>query len=191
MAAVLAAAALLGACKEAPAPAGSPPPAAAAPATAVSIDDIASQGQGFNVGPSMSARTVYVFFDPQCPHCGALWQAAKPLRTQARFVWLPVGLLNANSTLQGAALLAAADPATAMDLHEVALREGRGGMRAEGENTAQKDAVKKNTELMNKYGFGSVPTVVAKHAQTGETVVIEGSAPTATLAQRLGLPLPN
>lgn len=177
---------LLAACKDSAAPGGTP--ASSAPASVpVSLDIIAAQAQGFNVGSTMSARTVYVFFDAQCPHCGALWQAAKPLRPQARFVWIPVGVLNAASTAQGATLLAAPDPVAAMDQHEASLREKGGGISGAGAGDAQKAAVKKNTELMTKFGFGSVPTVVAKHAQTGELVTIEGSAPTGVLAQKLGL----
>ena len=181
-----AAALLLAACKDAAPPSGAAA-SAGKPSGAVSVEAIAAEAQGFNVGSTMSARTVYVFFDPQCPHCSALWVAARPLKSQARFVWIPVGMLNATSSAQGAALLAAPDPAAAMDLHEASMRENRGGIAGGTGSEAQRQAVKRNTELMTRFGFGSVPTVVAKHAQTGELVTIEGSASTAVLAQKLGL----
>lgn len=185
---LLLAAALLGGCKDAPSTPGAPSSSnAAAGSVPVSLDTIAAQAQGFNVGSTMSARVVYVFFDAQCPHCAALWTAAKPLKSQARFVWIPVSLLNAKSTTQGATLLAAADPAMAMDGHEVALREGRGGIPEGSGLDAQTAAVKRNTELFNSFGFGGVPTIVTKNAQTGEVVKKEGSLPTAALAQLLGL----
>ena len=185
----LGAALLLAGCKDAP----SSGPVAAAPAanaTPVSLDTIAAEAQGFSVGSTMSTRTVYVFFDPQCPHCAALWVAAKPLKSQARFVWIPVGLMNANSTLQGAALLAAADPVAAMDFHEASMREKKGGIAPAGTDV-QKQAIGRNTALMNKFGFASIPTIVGKHAQSGETVVIDGSMPTAALAAKLGLQAPS
>jgi thiol:disulfide interchange protein DsbG len=185
--AALAAACVLAACKDAPAP-QSPTASAASAAATVSLDEIAKEGQGFSVGSTMSTRTVYVFFDPQCPHCAALWAAAKPLKSQARFVWLPVGVLNAKSTEQGAALLAAPDPVAAMDQHEASLRD-KGGI-AGGGGDAQKEAVKRNTAMMTRYGFASVPTVVAKHAGSGELLTIEGSMPTDVLAKRLGLQAP-
>ena len=163
---------------------------AAAPAAAVSIPAIASEAKGFTVGSTMSVRTVYVFFDAQCPHCGQLWEAARPLKPQAKFVWIPVGLLNAQSTTQGAALLAAADPAGAMDTHEVSLRDHKGGIVPSGDSDAQKAAVQANTKLMNRFHFASVPTIVAKHAVTGELVVKEGAMPTASLAAALGLQPP-
>ena len=155
--------------------------------TPVTIEAIEAGAKGFNVGSTMSTRTVYVFFDPQCPHCAALWEAARPLKPQARFVWIPVALINDKSAPQGAAIMNAPDPVAMMDQHEVSLRNKQGGVAAMGVSDAQKDIVKRNTDLMNKFGFGGVPTVVAKHAQTGQIVTLEGSAPTAVLAQRLGL----
>lgn len=159
-------------------------------AEAVSIPAIASEAKGFTVGSAMSVRTVYVFFDAQCPHCTALWEAARPLKSQAKFVWIPVGLLNAQSTTQGAALLASPDPATAMDFHEASMKDHKGGIAPNGDIEAQKAAVASNTKLMNRFQFASVPTVVAKHAVTGDLVVKEGSMPTAALANALGLQAP-
>ena len=151
---------------------------------------IAAEAKGFSVGSSVSARTVYVFFDAQCPHCGELWEAAKPLKSQARFVWIPVGLLNPSSTSQGAALLAANDPVAAMDAHEASLLARQGGMTATGESDALKAAIGKNTELFSRFGFTSIPAIVALNAQSGALVTQEGAMPTAALAALLGLQLP-
>lgn len=173
-------------CGDAAAPAG----AGSAGSQPVSIGAISSGATGFTVGSTMSTRTVYVFFDAQCSHCGALWYAAKPLKSQAKFVWIPVGLLNAASTSQGATILAAADPAAKMDEHETSLMAKGGGLSAASGIDAQKDAIAKNTALMNSFGFGSVPTIVGTHAQTGEVVKQEGAMPTAALASFLGLQVP-
>jgi thiol:disulfide interchange protein DsbG len=199
--ALVASAALLAGCgKETAAPSApaspatgsAPAPAAAAPSTdKVSIDEIQSQAQGFTAGQAMSARTVYVFFDAQCPHCGALWYASKPLKSQAKFVWIPVRLLKDESETQGAYILASKDPSTTMDEHEASLQDRKGGIKAEGDIAAQRAAVKKNTELFNKYGFGAVPTLVTKNAQTGNVVTHEGSLQTNDLAAFLGVPAPG
>jgi thiol:disulfide interchange protein DsbG len=189
-AAALAALALLAGCKESPEP-SSPAAASGAPAAqAVSIDAIQSQAQGFTVGSPMSARTVYVFFDAQCPHCSALWYAAKPLKSQAKFVWIPVRLLNDSSESQAATILAAKDPVAAMDDHEASMMDRKGGIGASGDIAAQRAAVKKNTELFNKFGFASVPSMVTKNAQTGAVVTHEGAMPTPELAAFIGAPAP-
>ena len=156
----------------------------------VSIETIVAEAKGFTVGSAMSTRTVYVFFDAQCPHCSALWYAAKPLKPQAKFVWIPVGILNGASTSQGATILAASDPVAAMDAHEASMLAKSGGISAAGDTDAQKDAIKKNTELMNRFGFASIPTVVAINAKTGALVKQEGAMPTADLANFLGLQVP-
>jgi thiol:disulfide interchange protein DsbG len=191
LAVALAAAALLAACgKENNASTGSARSSAPA-STPVSVEAIEGGAKGFSVGSSMAARVVYVFFDAQCPHCAALWEAAKPLKGQARFVWIPVGLIGEKSVSQGGAILAASDPVATMDQHETSLRNQQGGIGAMNVPDAQKDVVKKNTELFTKFGFGGVPTVVAKHPQSGEIVTLEGSMPTAMLAQKLGLSAPS
>ncbi|WP_296352782.1 thioredoxin fold domain-containing protein [Ramlibacter sp.] len=190
LAAVLATAA----CKDAgnsSSPSGAASASAPAAQAPVSLDAIAAEAKGFSVGPAMSARVVYVFFDAQCPHCGALWEAAKPLKNQARFVWIPVRLLNDSSLSQGAALLAASDPVAAMDAHEASLLAKSGGIAAGGVADAQKAAVKHNTELFTRYSFGSVPTLVTKQAQTGAVVTQEGSMQTGQLAVFLGVPVPG
>ena len=166
------------------------PPAAKAGSVPVSVAAIAAGATGFVVGAPMSARTVYVFFDSQCPHCGALWYAAKPLKSQAKFIWIPVGLLNDASTSQGAALLAAADPAAAMDAHETSMIAKSGGISARSDTDGQKASVAKNTALLNSLGFASIPTIVGTNAQTGALVTQEGTLSTSALATLLGLQLP-
>ncbi|MDO9359221.1 MAG: DsbC family protein [Polaromonas sp.] len=185
-AALVATALLLTGCKDSPGTAAS----VQAGSTPVSTAVIAAEAKGFTVGSAMSSRTVYVFFDAQCPHCTALWEAAKPLKSQARFVWIPVGLLNASSTAQGATILAAKDPVAAMDEHEASMTAKRGGISAGSGTDAQKEAVASNTALLTRLGFGSIPTIVGTHAETGALVKQEGSVPTAALASLLGLKVP-
>ena len=118
----------------------------------------------------MSTTVVYVFFDPQCPHCGHLWNASIPLQKKARFVWMPVGLINATSSAQGATLLSAADPAQAMTEHEASLIAGKGGIGAGADVTDEaKQAVDSNTKLFNNLGLEGVPFTVVKNARTGQT----------------------
>ena len=113
----------LGACSknDTPPAAGSTPAGAV---TASSYDAVASSGKGFTVGAVMSAQTVYVLFDPQCPHCGHLWQASLPLHTKIKFVWIPVSFNPTKSLPQAVALLSAANPLETMTAHEASLLAG-------------------------------------------------------------------
>jgi thiol:disulfide interchange protein DsbG len=190
-AAAVAALALLAGCSKEESKETASSGAAAAPASAgVTVEAIQAEAQGFTVGSPMSVRTVYVFFDAQCPHCSALWYAAKPLKSQAKFVWIPVRLLNDSSEMQAAAILASKDPVAAMDSHEASMMDKKGGIQAEGDVAAQRAVIKKNTALFTKFGFGSVPSLVTKNAQTGAIVTHEGSLATPDLAAFVGVQVP-
>ncbi|HEY0884993.1 MAG TPA: thioredoxin domain-containing protein, partial [Ramlibacter sp.] len=162
--AVLAAAMLLAGCKDAATPAE--PAAAPAAKTPVTTAAIEAEAKGFIVGTPMATRTVYVFFDPQCPHCAVLWQQAKPLKNQAKFVWIPVAFSGATGMAQGATILAASDPVAKMEENEASILAKTGGITAASGVDAQKEQVKKNTDLLTRFGFASVPSIVALHAQT-------------------------
>lgn len=163
-------------------------PAARSIAQADAYDVLAKEGRGFAVGALMSARTVYVLFDPQCPHCGHLWQQSLALQQKIKFVWMPVSFINAKSTPQGAALLTAPNPVEAMSAHEASILAGSGGTAASSsipEDIAA--AIQKNTALFNAMGVESVPYIVAKNSSTGQVVTNTGAMETAALAQFLGL----
>lgn len=152
---------------------------------------VAAQGKGFSVGAMMSANTVYVLFDPQCPHCGRLWQASVPLHGKARFVWIPISFGNPKSAPQGATLLAAANPAELMEAHEKSLLAGTGGIAASASVTADlEQAIKQNTDLLNRLGGDSVPYVIAKNQRTGKVVTNVGAMETPALAEFLGISQP-
>jgi thiol:disulfide interchange protein DsbG len=165
-------------------------PSAQASATAPAglSDELLKSVNGFEVGQRMSARTVYVFFDAQCPHCGTLWEAAKPLENSARFVWVPVSVLNKASHAQGATILAAADPAATMVEHEKSLLARSGGITADSDAIkSHGDKMEANTKLFQSTGATSIPFIVYKHPQTGSFVKQEGAMETLQLKAFLGL----
>jgi thiol:disulfide interchange protein DsbG len=183
--------ALLSACS----PSGSPPQQATAPATPITADQaystVAAEGKGFTVGTLMAANAVYVLFDPQCPHCGHLWNASLPLQSKLKFVWLPVSLMGARSLPQGAALMQASNPAEAMTAHEQSLLAGQGGMSASARvPEAVEASIRANTALLGRLGAESVPFIVARHGPSGQTVTHAGALGTPELARLIGLQAP-
>jgi thiol:disulfide interchange protein DsbG len=154
----------------------------------VTVQAVSTQAKGFTVGALMSAHTVYVFFDPQCPHCGHLWQASTPLHKKVKFVWIPVAWINAFSLSQGAALMASANPAALMTEHETSLLAGQGGIAASASVPSEvEQSIKANTKLLNSLGAQSVPFVVVKNAVTGQTIAKDGAQTTAALAEMIGV----
>lgn len=150
---------------------------------------LASQGKGFVVGQALAANAVYVFFDPQCPHCATLWKNAQPLLGRVRMTWIPVGLLNAASSSQGAFILGSADPAAAMNEHEELLAQKRGGISVplSGVDSKLKDIVSENTRIFNALGAESIPFIVYRNARTGQAGSQPGAMPTEALASLLGV----
>ena len=174
---------------DAPAQPAKAPPTAATPAQ--SYESVAAQGKGFSVGALMSAHPVYVLFDPQCPHCGQLWEAALPLHSKTKFVWIPVSIINGKSARQGAALLSARNPAEAMAAHEKSILAGTGGMSTpDGLPPDMEQAVQKNTVLFSSLGVDSVPYILARNVNTGLVVSNTGSLTTTELAALLGIAAP-
>ena len=174
--------------QDAPAAAASTSPAAA---NLDAYDQVAQKTKGFTAGALMSANTVYVLFDPQCPHCGHLWQASVPLQKKVKFVWVPVGIMSPKSAPQGAALLTVANPVELMNAHEASLLAGTGGTSAPSSIPDDIEAaLKANTQVFNSLRAESVPLVVAKNAKTGAVITHLGAMDTAALAAFLGVDQP-
>jgi thiol:disulfide interchange protein DsbG len=166
-------------------------PAAGSAKREVSIATVSAQAKGFAVGALMSTNIVYVFFDPQCPHCGHLWEASAPLHKKVKFLWIPVRMINATSLAQGAAIMSAANPGALMTEHEASLLAGKGGISASSSISPETEqAINTNTQMLNSFGAESVPFVVARNQKTGQTVSREGALTTADLTEFLGLELP-
>ena len=175
-------------------PAGATPNASAAATPSAtansgsSYDMVAANSKGFTVGALMSAQAVYVLFDPQCPHCGHLWQASLPLHNKVKFVWIPISFNPTKSLPQGAALLSAPNPVEAMNAHEQSLLAGTGGMSASADIPEElKQAINNNTQLLNRLGVDSVPFLLGKNRKTGDIVSHNGAMDTAALASLLGV----
>ena len=145
------------------------PPGSVVPAPEA-IEAVIAGGTGFAVGAGMmTTRVLYVFFDPQCPHCGHLWETTKPLLGQIRVVWMPVAFMSAKSAPQGAAILSAENPGSAMDAHEALLSQNRGGMVvSENQAPALLAKIKANTALWQTLKGESVHFIVFKDPATGQ-----------------------
>ena len=161
------------------------------PRRTISLEIVANEAKGFAAGSMLSAIVAYVFFDPQCPHCGHLWNASLPLQKKVRFVWIPVGLINPTSSAQGATLLSAADPVQAMTEHETSLLAKQGGIGTSSSVTEEaRQAVAANTALFNNLGLEGVPFTIVKNARTGQPVTRGGSMKTPMLAELIGIDAP-
>lgn len=128
---------------------------------------------------------VLVLFDPQCRFCMRLWQSALPLAGRVLFVWMPVAILNPRSELQGAAILAAADPRATMERHEAAFSSG--GLPVDGTpaDAAALESVRANTRIFARGGGEAVPLTVFRDRASGEARAFSGALDTDDLRSLL------
>jgi thiol:disulfide interchange protein DsbG len=172
----------------APATAPATEASAAAPAAGQNIYTLAAGASGFSIGPMMSAHTVYVFFDPTCPHCAHLWANAQSVTKQLKLVWIPVAFLRPQSQPMAATILSARDPVAAMTENETSVAtQGKGITPASPLDEAAVAKVKANTELFNKFNADSVPLIVYRNGKTGEVGQHSGAVEGAQLLAFAGL----
>ena len=121
---------------------------------------------------SDKAPPLYVFIDPECPHChdliadirkaGYLDQGLLQLRL------IPVGVLSENSLIEAAYLLASPDPQKELFRH----LDGEKGVLLVDKNV-NTQGVQRNIKLMQDWNLTSTPFSVYR-ARDGKVKVLEG-----------------
>lgn len=135
-------------------------------------------------GNARAPRVVYVFTDPNCPFCNRFWQDARPWvqagKVQIRHIL--VGVIKADSPGKAAAILAAANPAAALNLHE--RQHATGGVKPLAKPPAAVSAkLAANHQLMERFGVFATPVIFYQGAK-GALQKSQG-APNAELLFRI------
>ncbi len=144
----------------------------------------AKDGTGVSFSGPAGRPRAFIAFDPQCPWCVKLLNAALPLREKIDFVWMPVAVLNIHSEPQGAAILSAKDPAAKLLEHEAHFKDKdfRGIRYAEKEPVKAREAVWVNSKIFRKNACRTVPFGVFKTA-AGEYRALYSGMTTDELAK--------
>ncbi len=130
-------------------------------------DDLASQvkKEGFIVGKK--GPVVTAFMDPNCIFCNKLYKGLKPFVDQGkiRVRYVMVATLKPSSMPKSVAILAAKDPAKALDQDEMAFdeRTEEGGTAGDtsGKHPELEAKIQGYGDLMRKTGSTGTPTVLA------------------------------
>ena len=117
-------------------------------------------------GDKNAPRTVYLFSDPNCPYCNMFWEQARPWvkagKVQLRHIM--VGIIREDSPGKSAALLAAKDPAKALQAHEKAGKASKlKALEQVPEAVQQKLAA--NMALMEEMGLQATPAIFYQDEQ--------------------------
>lgn len=141
------------------------------------FDGLATGTHGVEVGNRSSTRTAYMFFDTECPSCRSLWNAARPVLEQARWVWVPLDFVNADSRRRAIDCLSAPDPQAWLQAHMAGQSvDGLGQQNpdlrelADGYMTSNRRALDTLPERP-----GGVPFVVGWHG--GDLVILKSGRP--------------
>lgn len=146
--------------------------------------------EGFSVGKP-SPNKAYVFFDPACSFCTDLWRETPLLKDQVEFVWIPVAVMGWDSTLLGAAMLDAANPAGMMSANEEAMRTSGAALTLTAEpSEASVSTVSSNTDLLSSLDPGNptlaVPLIYYR-SSSGQIEIISGFKKAAAIKAAMKL----
>ncbi|MFJ4389107.1 thiol:disulfide interchange protein DsbG [Pseudomonas soli] len=131
-------------------------------------------------------RTVYLFSDPNCPYCNMFWQQARPWvesgKVQLRHIM--VGIIREDSPGKSAALLAAKNPAKALQEHEKAGKASTLKALDKVPEAVQKK-LEANLALMEELGLAATPAIFYQDEQ-GQLQSQQGAPRPEMLGKILG-----
>ncbi len=133
---------------------------------------------------------IYVFVDANCPFCHLAWKALQPYEKAGLQVrWLPVATLTPTSMPKAIEVMTASDKTAAFRKME----ENHGknftasAKATESANPAVAASIRKNGELMEKFGISGTPGLIWKDKQ-GKVNVKGGMPRLSEISMITGLP---
>ena len=133
-------------------------------------------------GDDDAPRTLYVFTDPNCPYCNALWKNSRPLIEQGvlQLRHVLVGVLSEDSLRKAAAILEADNPASALETHELEFRNG--GIKPVEPSEESQALLRKHAQIMREAGATGTPTSYYRD-EAGKVQRINGAVSTDQLRE--------
>jgi thiol:disulfide interchange protein DsbG len=144
--------------------------------------DWAEQSHWIQDGDPDAPRILYTFTDPNCPYCRQFWQATRPWveagEVQLRHIM--VGILAPDSPAKAATLLAAGDPASALQshYHDSETLEGLAQSREIEER------IYDNNQLFDTLGLVATPTTLYRNGD--RLAHVQGMPEEQTLIEMMG-----
>ncbi|MGK0547804.1 thiol:disulfide interchange protein DsbG [Halomonas cupida] len=138
-------------------------------------------------GSDDAERIIYMFTDPNCPYCSQFWQAARPWveagKVQIRHIM--VGILKRDSPRIAISLLAADNPAAALEAHE----SGDPIQPLDTLSPQWERTLQENHSLMQSMGLHATPSLLY-HTAEGKLEVTQGMPQGDNMANVMGSPRP-
>lgn len=134
------------------------------------------------------SKTLYVFFDPNCPFCHKLFEELRPYvkQNEVTIHWIPVGILTSTSPGKAAAILQAKDRLKAFyqSEHDWNFGDTPGGgiTPLKNPSPATRQALETNNGLLADHGLNGVPVTLFATTD-GSAFYFEGTPPADKLAE--------
>lgn len=142
-----------------------------------SLAELQQKTFSFITGPRLreEGSYIYVFFDPQCPHCNKLWQNAQDDSVKdVSIVWIPIAFINDKSLPQAATILSSGNSRQTMAEHEKNMSEGGTGIATSSViNPASLEKVQTNNRIFESIGGTGVP-LIFRASSKGAILKISG-----------------
>lgn len=139
-------------------------------------------------GAEDPSRVVYMFTDPYCPYCNAIWRASRPYYQDGLQIrHLLVGVIRPESSDKAAAILDAEDPAAAFRDHQSQYGQSGSPEVPEAISDDALAAVEANGKLMTDLGVTGTPAVFYQDAE-GAVKRADGMPRLSRLAEIYRLP---
>lgn len=136
------------------------------------------------------AKTLYIFFDPNCPYCHKLFDELRPYvkKDEVTVHWITVGILTSTSPSKAAAILQSKDRLKAFyqSEHDWNFGDTPGGGIAPLQNPSAKTRheLDINNGLLADHGLNGVPVTLFATTD-GSAFYFEGTPPPDKLAEIL------
>lgn len=116
-------------------------------------------------GSADAEKELWVFFDPNCPHCHTIWETTRSFieSGELKIHWMPVAFLSNTSAGKVAKFWQAEDQVAVFNESEAKFNQGGSTPLRSSEITREtREMLEKNLDYMGDFGSNGTPTVVYK-----------------------------
>lgn len=141
------------------------------------LEKVVSDDTILTEGDEDAEKELWVFFDPNCPHCHTIWETTRGFidSGELKVNWMPVAFLSNTSAGKVARFWQAEDQIATFNESEAKFDQGGAEPLNSDEITSEtREMLEKNLDYMRDFGSNGTPTVVYK-TETGGAGVISSS----------------
>ena len=128
-------------------------------------------------GSEDAEKELWVFFDPNCPHCHTIWKTTRSFieSGELKVNWMPVAFLSNTSAGKVARFWQAEDQIATFNESESKFDQGGAEpVRSSDIEPETREMLQKNLDYMTDFGSNGTPTIVYKTPE-GSTGVLSSS----------------